>query len=137
MAQTTGKMNGTLVKIEVGGTTIAHLTSVSQSFSMATRDASTKDSAGYKEVLEGQMSWSMSGEGFFAEDATYGYEDLYDAINARTLLTVKQTDANAGDVEYSGSAYVTSLERSAGTEDTMTFSISLEGTGATTKAVIV
>jgi TP901-1 family phage major tail protein len=136
MAQTAGKINGTLVKIEVGGTTVAHLTSVAQSFQMATRDASTKDSAGYKESLEGQKSWSMSGEGMFAEDAAYGYEDLLDAWDARTLITIKQTDSVAGDVEYSGSAYITSLDRTAGNEETMTFSVSFEGTAGITKATI-
>ena len=72
MAQTVGPVNGQLIKIEVGGSTVAHLTSVSQSFSMATRDISSKDSAGWKESMEGQKSWTMSGDGYFAEDAAYG-----------------------------------------------------------------
>ena len=136
MAQTVGPINGTLVKIEVGGSEVAHLTSVTQSFSMATRDASSKDSAGWKESLEGQKSWTMAGDGLFAEDSTYGYEDLYDAWLARTQVTVKQTDSVVGDVEYSGAAYITSLERSSPNEDTATFSVTFEGTGAITKATI-
>ena len=59
-----GILNGTLAKIQVGGTTIAHLTSNSLTFDMSTRDASTKDSAGWKEALEGQKSFSGSAEGF-------------------------------------------------------------------------
>ena len=69
----TGILNGTIAKIQVAGVTVAHLTSNSLTFDMATRDASTKDSAGWKESLEGQRSFSGSGEGFFAEDATYGF----------------------------------------------------------------
>lgn len=137
MAQTVGVVNGTLTKIEIGGSEIAHLTSVSQSFNMATRDTSNKDSGGWRELREAQKSWSMSGEGLFAEDSTYGYEDLFDVLVARTQVTVKQTNSNSGDVEYSGSAYITSLERTAPNEDNITFSITLEGTGEITKAVIV
>lgn len=136
MSQTVGILNGTLAKIEVGGTVIAHLTSSGISVSHSTRDSSSKDSGGWKDALEGQKSWSISGEGLFAEDASYGYEDLYDAIAARTKLTVTYSDAVAGDVEYSGSVYVTSLDRTDGMEESVTFSATFEGTGAITKATI-
>ena len=132
----TGILNGTLCKIQVGGTTIAHLTSNGVSMAHATRDASTKDSAGYKESLEGQMSWTMSGEGFFAEDATYGFEDLQTAWSARTLLTITYTTDVSGDQEYSGSAYITQLDRTDGNEESSTFSVSFEGTGAITKSSV-
>lgn len=132
----TGILNGTLAKIQVGGTTVAHLTSNSLTFDMATRDASTKDSAGWKESLEGQKSFSGTAEGFFAEDATYGYEDLYDAFTARNQVTVTWTTDVTGDQEYSGSCYITSLERTDGLEESSTFSVSFEGTGAVTKSAV-
>ena len=133
----TGILNGTLAKIQVGGVTVAHLTSNSLTFDHSTRDASTKDSAGWKESLEGQMSFSGSAEGFFAEDATYGFEDLYDAFILRNQVTVTWTTDVVDDVEYSGASYITSLERTDGLEESSTFSVSFEGTGAVTKAVIV
>jgi len=132
----TGILNGTLAKIQVAGTTIAHLTSNSLTFDMSTRDASTKDSSGWKESLEGQKSFSGSAEGFFAEDATYGYEDLYDVFAARTLVVVTWSTDVTGDIEYSGSCYITSLEKTDGLEESSTFSVSFEGTGAVTKATI-
>ena len=132
----TGILNGTLAKIQVAGTTIGHLTSNSLTFDMSTRDASTKDSSGWKESLEGQKSFSGSAEGFFAEDATYGYEDLFDVFAARTLVVVTWTTDVTGDIEYSGSCYITSLEKTDGLEESSTFSVSFEGTGAVTKATI-
>lgn len=136
MAQTAGPMNATLVKINVGGTDIAYLTSCNIKREHSPREATTKDSGGNKAILEGLKSVSASGEGFFAEDATFGYEDLNDYLESRTKVTVKYTNANVGDVEYSFSAYITSLERTDGLEETTTFSVSFEGTGAVTKAVI-
>jgi TP901-1 family phage major tail protein len=136
MAQTAGIINGTLAKISVAGSTIAHLTSNSITFDMSTRDASTKDSSGSKESLSGQKSFSGSAEGFFAEDATYGYEDLYDVFAARTKVELIYTNANAGDMQYRGDVFITSLERTDGLEESTTFSVSFEGTGAVTKEVI-
>lgn len=133
----TGILNGTLAKIQVGGVTIAHLTSNSLTFDMSTREASTKDSNGWKESLSGQKSFSGSAEGFFAEDATYGYEDLYGVFVARTLVTVTWTTDIVGDMQYEGSCYITSLERTDGLEESSTFSVSFEGTGAVTKAAVV
>lgn len=133
----TGILNGTLAKIQVGGVTIAHLTSNSLTFDMSTREASTKDSNGWKESLSGQKSFSGSAEGFFAEDATYGYEDLYGVFVARTLVTVTWTTDIVGDMQYEGSCYITSLERTDGLEESSTFSVSFEGTGAVTSTAVV
>ena len=132
----TGVLNGTLAKIQVGGVTVAHLTSNSLTFDHSTRDASSKDSAGWKQSLEGQKGFSGSAEGFFAEDATYGFTDLFDAFALRSQVTVTWTTDVAGDVEYSGACYITSLERTDGLEESSTFSVSLEGTGAVTKATV-
>lgn len=133
---TTGIVNGTLGLISVGGTVVSHLTNVDVSFEMATRDATTKDSGGDKDVLEGLKSFSGSASGYFAEDATYGFEDLYDAYTARTAVTVLWTSEVSGDVTYSGSAYITSLSRSAGVEESVTFEVSFEGTGSVTKGTV-
>ena len=130
----TGILNGTLAKIEVGGVTVAHLTSNSLTLDHSTRDASTKDSAGWKESLEGQIAFSGSAEGFFAEDASYGYEDLYGEFILRSKIVVTWTTSVVG--EYSGDCYITSLERTDGLEESSTFSVSLEGTGAITKATV-
>ena len=132
----TGILNGTLAKIEVGGVTVAHLTSNSLTLDHSTRDASTKDSAGWKESLEGQIAFSGSAEGFFAEDASYGYEDLYGEFILRSKIVVTWTTSVVGDQEYSGNCYITSLERTDGLEESSTFSVSLEGTGAITKATV-
>jgi TP901-1 family phage major tail protein len=133
----TGILNGTLAKIQVGGVVVAHLTSNSLQIDHSVRDASTKDSAGWKDSLEGQKAFSGSGEGYFAEDASYGFEDLWDALIARNQVTVTWTTDVTGDMEYSGSCYITSLSRTDGLEESSTFSVSFDGTGAITKAAVV
>lgn len=131
---TTGILNGTLAVIKVEDTAIAHLTSNEISFEMATRDATTKSSGGNKEILSALKSFKGSGSGYFAEDAAYGFEDLYIAMAARNPVTVRWTTGVTGDIYYEGECYITSLSRNDGLEESSTFEVSFEGTGAVTKA---
>lgn len=134
---TAGILNGTVGLIAVGGTVISHLTSTDISFEMSTRDATSKDSGGDKDVLEGLKSFGGSASGFFAEDATFGFTDLFTSYTARTSLTILWASTTAGDVSYSGSAYITSLSRTDPTEESSTFEVTFEGTGAVTAGVVV
>jgi hypothetical protein len=129
----TGILNGTLGVVKVGGVTIAHLTSNNFNVEMSTRDASTKSSAGWKDVLEGQRSWGGSASGYFAEDAAYGFEDLFDVMESRTLVTLRFTTGVTGDKYYEGEAYVTSIARTDGLEESSTFEATFEGTGVLAK----
>lgn len=132
----TGYQNGTDIGLYIDGTLISYGTSHDFEVTMETRDASNKDSAGWAEKREGQRSWTASGEFIFAEDAAYSFDDLFTLVNARTQITVKISTEVAGDLAYSGSAYLTSLSKSAPNEDTVSFSASFEGTGALTKVTL-
>tara|TARA_R100000655_G_scaffold34069_1_gene66708 strand:- start:1079 stop:1549 length:471 start_codon:yes stop_codon:yes gene_type:complete len=130
--------------------TIMFLTSANLSMSMDVRDISNKSSAGWKEILEAQKSWSLSGDGFVTYSTLADSDNtgtIVDFVTNRTKIYVKFTigsynastgafTGNSGDAEYSGAAYVTSVEQSSGVEDNLGFSISFEGTGAITKATI-
>lgn len=133
----TGKFNGTLLALYAGGTKIAHLTSNDMQFSHALRGATTKDSAGWEESLEGLRSASFSCEGMLAEDAAYGFEDLYSFYSGRTTLVVRFSSEVAGDKYYEGTCYLEDLSASAGTEETATFSCSLKVTGEITQGTVV
>ena len=138
---TTGKINTTLLAIYTGsgtGTKITHLNDCSLTMNHSPRNVSTKDSAGWEEFLEGMRSWEMSASGLLSWDATNAPDDLFTTnINTRTAVTVLFTTAVTGDIVYSGSAWATNLEQSSpGQEETATFSMSFQGTGALTKATV-
>jgi len=134
---TTGIVNGTAIGVYVGSTKVAHATDGSISINMATRDATTKDSGGWTDRLEGVRSWSITCNALFAYDATYGLSDLFSALNNRSTVTVKFSTEVTGDKAYSGTAYVTSIEANAGTEENATYSVTFEGTGALSETTIV
>ena len=136
MAQTTGVMNGTLMTVTVGGTAIDMQTECSISLSMETRDITSKDSSGFRELLEGLRSGSVTFSALHAEDNTYNIDDLFTLWNTRASAVVNFTTANTGDKQFSATAYLTSFEQSAGTEDNVTISGTFELTGAITYTAI-
>jgi TP901-1 family phage major tail protein len=127
---TTGKVNGTNIKAFIGGTAISFLKDCSISLNGATIDVSNKDSAGWKEVIRGQKSWTISANASFAFDASYGLSALFSAWNAGTLLALTMGTTDAADDIFSGNAIVTNISLSGGTEDESAYSIEFEGSGA-------
>ncbi len=133
---TTGKMTGNAVGIYFGGTLLTHALTESESHSMSPIDVTTKDSASQEEVIAGLRGSELSCSGYFAENATYGYEDLYDLYAAGTAVTVLISSAVSGDVTYSYSAYITSLSRTAEHDSAIGYECSLKPTGAVTKGTV-
>ena len=130
-------LNGTVFLLSIGGTALPDQTEGSISISMETRDITTKDSAGYRELLEGVRSGTISVSGLVDDDGAGGaggvlFADL-DSRSAQTL--VFGFDDATDDYNYSCSAFCTSLEVSAATEDNVTYSATFEITGAITQTV--
>ena len=141
MAASTSIMNATdvLIQFSTDGVTyseVGRCTSASLSVSMETRDTSNKDSAGWRELLEGQKSWSLSGDGLVTYNiaSADGYSDLWGYLTARTKLYVKFCSTTTDEKYYSGQGFLTSLDQEAGMEDNVTYSFSFEGTAALTEA---
>lgn len=129
---TTGKFNGTDILVYVDGVAVAHATSHTLNVNAEMIDATTKSSAGWKDILPGLRDWSIDAEGLVAYDATEGVEELYADITGRTQVTVKFTTEVTGDARWTGSAYVSSMSLSAPMEDVVSYSISFAGDGALT-----
>lgn len=141
MAVSTAIMNATdvLIQFSTDGTTfdkVGRMTNSSLSISMETRDTSNKDSAGFRELLSGQRSWSLAGDGLVVYSLTSadGFSDLFGYWTARTLLDIRFGSVTAGEKRYSGKGFITSLDQEAGVEDNATFSFSFEGTGTLVEA---
>ena len=147
MAQSTGIINASSIRVFLGTTddsevVVDHVTECSISLNTDIRDITTKTSGGWREILPALKSASLSLSGLFAEDATNNFNQLVDHQIAGNLLYVIFTNtgagatANAGDEQFDVSGYITSLEQTAGTEDNVTFSMTLEITGTVVREVI-
>ena len=150
MAQYQGVMNASKFILYAGSsyatsTPIGFATDVTISVSAETRDVTNKFSGGWRYLAEGLRSYTISGSHLFAENASNGEKELYDAIGARTPLYFKATVQNDntgstaevnGNTRYRGVAYITSLERTGGVDDNVTFSFTAEGTGVLIRETI-
>lgn len=135
---TTNVINTTLLTFRTGagptGTVVARQNDVTFSVNHEPRDITTKDSAGWRELLEGLRSYELSVSGLLAYDdshtvftASVGIEAL---LRARTATTWILGTAVSGDVKMSGTGYYTSLEiGSPDQENNLTYSATMQGTG--------
>ena len=136
---TTGVFNGTnlLLKFAADGSaavTIGHSTSCSLSLSNDLPEATTKDSAGFQEVIAGVKSGEISFEGLVAYDDANNAIQAADLLIARTKIDWSFGTAESGDAVYSGEGFLSSVEMSAEIESPVTYSGSITVTGAIAKA---
>ena len=111
---------------------LMHSTSCTLSMNVDTIDISTKDSEGFRDLLGGQKSFSLSADGlmdFASAGTSTDPDELFTNMMNRTSVTFTfALDVQSG-YKYTGSAFITSLEVTGGVEDAPTYSVSLEGTG--------
>ena len=142
---TAGIANGSNLTIyfaDTGGTeTVAdHVTDLSVSVSTETRDTTTKNNGGYRALLPGLKTLTVNFTAYYADDASNGYDALMTAFIAGTKqdcivqrvtwASGTPTPTTDGDVAFS--AYITSLELSAGTEDNASYTCTMECVSAIT-----
>lgn len=111
--------------VTVGGFTSNEFTMDGQAI-----DATTKDSVGFKESLDGGglVTIRTGGSGVFVSGD--GYATVHAAVLAGTHLDCRVV--MPGFMNYTGPFIVTSLGINGGTEDAITYNISLESAGPIT-----
>ena len=137
--------NGTDLILKVspssGGTEakLMHSQNVSLSMNVDTIDISTKDSSGFRDLLGGQKSFSLSADGLMDFAGVAGDtepDELFEQMDGRTPVTFTFALATPAGYTLTGSGFITSLEISGAMEDAPTYSVSIEGTGALTKTAV-
>ena len=142
-------LNGTELKVYSGHSGTTNLVAFAQNctinINMATREITNKESGGFKEVLESTRDYSIDVDGAYAwtdgdgADITDGIDDLVgtNLITNRTAVIFTFGDnQTTDDVYYQGKGFITSVSISGGTEDTATYSLSIEGTGILSKGEV-
>ena len=142
MASTVFNGSNLLIKVADDGVspaTIGHSTSCTISFTNDMADATTKDSAGFSEVIAGLRSAEISFDGLL--DYTDGSSGLTSGAEiAHKLLTRQKVDFSfgtiaTGDTVYTGEGFISSCEISGSMEEAVTYSGTITVTGAITESV--
>jgi predicted secreted protein len=105
------------------------------SFTRALIDVSNKDSGGWKESIYGQGSATFDFEGVFVENGNWGFSQAFVALNSKSTFTARWSGP-AGDIYYQATCLISSLSETAPMEDAVTFSGTLEMTGAPTTGTV-
>jgi TP901-1 family phage major tail protein len=130
------KINGTDFLVYVDNVAIGASTSCTLNLNAAMIDITSKDSAGWKEVLPGLRDWSIDVEGLYDPAQTFDAEELFDALDTRDEVTIKFSTTEVGATYYTGYAYVTNLKISAPMEDKTTITCTFVGTADLNKATV-
>ena len=140
-------LNGTELKVYSSGTTnlVAFAQNCTLNVNHSPREITNKESAGFKEILEGLRDFSIDIDGAYAWTNAGGSaiaNGIDDLLQTNILATpIVKVDfifgdtATSLDVSYAGSGYLTSVSITGGTEDTATYSMTIEGTAALTQTV--
>jgi predicted secreted protein len=138
-------LNGTEIKVYSTGTTnlVAFAQNCTLNVNHSPREITNKESNGYKEILEGLRDYSVDIDGAYAWTnksgvaLTDGVDDTLETnvLNARQQVSFIFGDTSTNDISYAGNGYITSVSITGGTEDTATYSLTIEGTGSLTQTV--
>lgn len=132
---------GSDVFLYVGTTLVGCVTSATLNVSREMLDAACKSSGAWTEQAPGRKSWSIDADGVYkiydstTAAANYDAIEFWNNLDNGTALTVKFGTSQTGDIQFTGTAFVTdwSLE---GGDDNATYSLSLTGSGPLTTAVV-
>ena len=119
----------------------AHAQTASISFSNSLVDVTTKDSASWEEMISGRKSFTISTDGLADFDdatsgGTQGFSD-YALMGTPVFFTFERSPGASGTLTgWSGSAYISDFDISAASDDAVTYTVSLKGTGALTKVSV-
>lgn len=136
---TTGTVLAKNMALYVGATPTIITCQTEASISMSTSmfETTCKDSGAWADQRPGTKSWRALGTANLAFDATNGFEELWDSWVAGTSIACVFQTGTIGDLKFSGTGYISSLElTSNGNDEAVTFSFEITGAGALAKGTV-
>lgn len=121
---------------------IAGSTSCTLNRNAETSETTTKDSSGNAEFIATKKSWDVSFDGLadfassldLAQGSFASIEDLFDYLDGRTAIKVAIGVEGSTEAYWYGDTIVSNITLTADMESLVTYSGTLQGTGALTKA---
>lgn len=129
---TQGVVNGTNLRIYIGGTAIARATTCALNASMETREILDKDSPGqgWVEIAPGRRRATLSTSGLVCYDsANIKVSTLFNNLKNGTVVVVRYTTDETGDSYWEGSGLITSFGLNAEVQSNATYSAEFAITG--------
>lgn len=120
-------------QVEIGANVVAEVISWSLTENLNTADDTVQLDA-WKSHKGGTKSWSGSISCFWDETDSTGQEAM--VLGASVDLSLFPDGQVSSDVDFNGTATITSIERTAANDAIVTVNFTFEGNGALTRTVI-
>lgn len=133
------KFDGSQLKISLEGVDIDNLSNVGLTVNNTVIECTNFDSAGFRDILSGTTTWSMSATAFVDYAAVENFDEAMALVLKKpaTVAAVELTTGVIGDTVMSGNAFLVSVEKTGELDTAVVYSITLEGTGVLAQGVEV
>ncbi len=121
-------INGTDITVVLNDITIGHSIALVFDLGQDLPDASSRDSDGWKEHIQGMRNASLSIGGLTDYNDSMNYNEFAAFVITREIVTFSFT--TIGGIFYGGEATVESVEQLANFEDVASYNLELKVTGA-------
>lgn len=127
------RQNGRDLLLLKDGVAVAHATSVNFFIDRDLPDASTKNSSGNAEHIQGQFSWGGSIDGLIDYSSSYNAANFPALVEAGTQFTAKWELQNISSTNYyEGTVSVNHYEENGDNEAPVSYNATFVGDGALT-----
>ena len=131
------KIDGKLMVMQIDGVTIAGQTTGSMSTNADMLDATTKDSAGWKEFLPGEKNVTFSVGGLYDPAAAEGSEEALAYLYEGAVLTWRWGQTTSGGSYWTGSGYISSIDINGDKNTLSSYTIQIQNTGTPTQQAVL
>lgn len=130
------KLDGKDIVLQFENITLVGRTTGSINFTADMLDATTADSAGWKEFISGEKNATLSVGGLYDPEAAEGADDAIGYLIAGTQLTWKYGQTTSGGTYYTGEALISSVTIQGDKNTVASYTIEIQNTGTVTPATV-
>lgn len=123
------KIKGQDVKIFVGAVEVGCATDISITTDRTMIEGVCRDDNDGMDRAPGTAQWSASVSGFVIYTNAFSLEEIFDAFDAGTEVTVLVGTTTAGDFQLEGDGFVSSLNPTANIDEFYGYSFDVSGKG--------
>lgn len=130
------KFDGRLIALLIEDVKLVGRTTSSINMSADMLDATTADSAGYKEYIPGEKGATISVAGLYDPAAVEGVSESVAYLKGGTQLTVKWGGTEPGDTYWYAEAFISSVSITGDKNTVAGYSLEIQITGEWTEATV-
>ena len=131
-------IDGKNIRLKIDTVFLFGVTTTDINFTTDEIDTTTFESAGDKEALPGERGSTINASILNDPAATSGggYEDLWDAWKAGTIIAFIYGGTESGDLIFTGNCFLTSMGEVNSKNEASNVSVTLKVTGAVAKSTV-